>query len=210
MAIINLLPSAKERVKKSHKQEESSPYGSGKLLKLFLFIFIFTAVSLACSWAALSLQVKNKQTSLAELDKKIVDLRASFKKLDVLKKEKKELSGKLSFYEQKIGSNAGWSKKLDLINNNIPPQIWLTSVYTEVKPNRLVIKGSSMSLVEAEIIDSISQFADRLKKETEFSSDFSQIKLGPLLSQKKTGLDVMDFSIFCEFKEPKEVDNGKS
>jgi len=64
----------------------------------------------------------------------------------------------------------------------------------------LAIKGSSTSLVEAEIMLSVTQFLENLKNDPSFSADFDEIKLGTVTTAKKGNFNVMSFSIFCKFK----------
>lgn len=142
-----------------------------------------------------------KENAILGLDNKLSKLKSNYQEIEILNKRKGELNERLSFYQGIFEKDILWSEKLSLINAAIPPQVWLTSIYTEAKPNRiLVIKGSAASSVESEIIDSISQFVDRLKKEISFSKDFAEIKLGPLVSEKKGNFNVMNFSLVCRFK----------
>lgn len=198
MAIINLLPDSKKQQKPSPKEKVK---GLPKLPNKLLIIPILIILLLFIAWIALVFQVKAKEKTIASLDKKLLNLKSSYRDIEILNEGKKELSEKLSFYQRTFENNLIWSEKFSSINEVIPDQIWLISVYTETKPNRiLVIKGSATSLVESEIIDSISQFAERLKKESSFYKDFSEIKLGPLLSEKKGNLNIMNFSLLCKLK----------
>lgn len=199
MAIINLLPDSKAHPKKLKK--ETAEDSSVKPLKTFTFILIFLSILTAGGWYALSSQNTAKKNEMSLLDKRSSALKTGHNEIEKLKNLKKETEENLSFYEKILGNNMLWSKKLALISKNIPPQIWLTSIHTETSPKKmLVIRGSATSLVESEIIDSISRFVERLKNENVFSGDFSIIKLGPLISEKKGSLDIMNFSLFCEFK----------
>ncbi len=199
MAIINLLPDSKAHPKKLKK--EPAEDSSVKLLKTFIFILIFLSILTSSGWYVLSAQIKAKKYEISLLDKKSSALKTGHNEIEKLKKIKEETREKLSFYEKILENNMLWSKKLALIGKKIPPQVWLTSIHTETSPKKmLVIRGSSASLIESEIIDSISQFVERLKNETVFSGGFTGIKLGPLVSEKKGTLDIMDFSLFCEFK----------
>ncbi len=199
MAQINLLPSSKERAKRTKRETAESPFV--KPLKAAASILAFLTLLVCGSWYIVSTQTKNKENETASLDKKLSDLKTGSKEIEVLNIAKEKLNEKLFFYQKAIGDNVLWSRKLTLINKSLPSQIWLTSIYTEVNPKKmLVIKGSAVSLVESEIIDSISKFVNRLKEEPDFSDDFSEIKLGALLSEKKENLDIMNFTLFCEFK----------
>jgi len=64
----------------------------------------------------------------------------------------------------------------------------------------LTIKGSSTSMIEAEIMLSVTQFLENLKNNPSFNADFNEIKLGQVTTIKKGNFNVMSFSIFCRFK----------
>lgn len=199
MAIINLLPDKKAHTQKLKK--EAAENSSFTPLKILIFILIFLTILTSGAWYILSSKIKTKKNEILLCDKKISAFKTGYKEIEMLNKQKKGNEEKLSFYKKIIGNNTLWSKKLALIGENIPPQVWLTSIYTETSPRRmLVIRGSATSLVESEIIDSISQFVERLKNAPGFSEDFSVIKLGPLVSEKKESLNIMEFSLFCEFE----------
>lgn len=199
MAQINLLPSSKERSKKTKRETTEGPFL--KPLKAAAAILAFLTLLTYGSWYLVSTQTKNKENETTSLNKKLSDLKTGSKEIEVLNIAKEKLTEKLFFYQKAIGNNVLWSKKLTLINKSLPSQIWLTSIYTELSPKKmLVIKGSAVSLVESEIIDSISKFVSLLKEAPDFSDDFSEIKLGALLSEKKENFDIMNFTLFCEFK----------
>lgn len=199
MATINLLPEAEKHKKVLKEEGVKIPLKIPKpfLLVLPPFILLFFIIL-----AGLAFQVKSKKNSIAALDKKLSNLKASYQEIETLNKRKKELSDRLAFYQGLFENNILWSEKLSLINNVLPSQVWLTSIYTETKPNRiLVIKGSATSSVESEIIDSISEFVDQLKKEPSFTKDIGEIKMGSLISEKKGNLSVMNFSLLCRLKQ---------
>lgn len=199
MAIINLLPDKKTHPKMLKKDTEENP--SLLPLKILIFVLILLTILTAGVWYNLSSKIKAKENEIRLCDKKISAFKMGYKEIEELNKIKKENEEKLSFYKKSLGNNTLWSRKLALIGENIPPQVWLTSIHTETSPKRmLVIRGSATSLVESEIIDSISQLVERLKIEPDFSEEFSVIKLGPLVSEKKESLAIMNFSLFCEFK----------
>lgn len=199
MALINLLPSSKERSKKAKRETTESPLL--KPLKAAASILAFLTLLTCGSWYLVSTQTKNKENENTILGEKLSDLKTGSKEIEVLNIAKEKLTEKLFFYQKAIEDNVLWSKKLALINKSLPSQIWLTSIYTELSPKKmLVIKGSAVSLVESEIIDAISKFVSQLKDAPDFNDDFLEIKLGALLSEKKENLDIMNFTLFCEFK----------
>lgn len=203
MAIINLLPNSAKKERSSIIPKRPSALKLPKISKSkpAAMLPIAVILLLLISWLTLTLQAKNKEKTIALLDKRLLDAKSNYQEIENLNGVKKELSGKLLFYQGFSENNVIWSEKLLLIGNALPAQVWLTNIYTESKPGRiLIIRGSSASLIESEMIASISQFVERLKMEASFHKDFSEIKLGPLLSEKKGSLNVMSFSLFCKLK----------
>lgn len=200
MALINLLRHSTKQTKpaKSEKIKVSLKLPKTKTLLVIPALIILL---LFIVWIGLFMQIKSKEKTLVLLDKKLLNIKSSYQEIESLNKNKKELEQKLLFYQGLLENSLIWSERLSAVAGSVPAQVWLTSIYTESKPARiLVIKGSATSLVESEIIASISQFVERLKKQTLFFKDFSEIKLGPILSEKKGNLSVMSFSLFCKFK----------
>lgn len=200
MATINLLPGAKKHFRIPKKEKPKDP---PKLAKISIPLWPpAAAISfLLLIWITLFLQAKFKEITLRSLNEKNLNLKTVFLELDILKKKKDELNNKLSFYQNTFQNKFNWAEKLSLIRQVIPAHLWLTSIYTETKAGKtLIIKGSATSTVESEIITSISEFVDRLKKEPSFSKNFEEIKLGPMISEKKGNLNVMNFSLSCKFQ----------
>lgn len=199
MADINLLPSSLRRHRQPKTKEEKNKDALGR--PFFSYVLIFSLLSSAI-WLIFFVQVKTKEIALNALTKKLRGVNTDYQKIDALIKRKKELNERISSYEKIFERKILWTKKLSLINQLIPEQVWLTEISTEIKPMRiLLIKGSATSLIESEIISAISQLAGQLKENPVFQKDFSEIKLGPLLSQKKGNFTVMNFSLICKFKQ---------
>jgi Tfp pilus assembly protein PilN len=206
MAIINLLPNALKRTKRSEekKSEKSSPKFNWFGPILIIIFALFVGI-----WIALLTQVRIKEKNLAALEKKSEELKSIYKTTDELTQRKKELNETVALYQGLFGNNIIWSEKLYLINKPIPPQIWLTSISTDTQTaagakknttKTLVVKGSATSLMEREIVNSITQFIEQLKKDDSFSKDFQELKLGPIQSTKKGNFNIMNFSLYCKFK----------
>jgi hypothetical protein len=201
MALINLLPSSKKHSKTTKVSKSNSVKISFKASKKILLIPTAILLLLLLGWSALFIQVKGREKTLSLLNKELMDFKSSNKKTEYLSNKKSELSDKLAFYKKISGGEISWSKLLSFINTAEPDQVWLTGIYIETKPNKaLVIKGSATSMIESRIIVSISRFANRLKSYSYFSKNFDEIKLGPLSLEKKGGLSIMNFSLFCRLK----------
>lgn len=214
MALINLLPRSLKKTKPLQKKDIESQIVqlrtgifSGKFV--LITISLFTSILIL-----LFIQGIIKERVLSSLEKKGQILRSDYRKIEGLNKRKKELNDELTFLKGIVGTKILWSEKLYLINQIIPAQVWLTNLSIESKeikidktlPNtenlpefqtvkNLLIKGSATSLVEAEIIPTITQFVELLRKDTLFSQDFPDLKLDQLQSEKKGNFLVMNFII---------------
>lgn len=226
MAFINLLPSTVKKVKRVPAQEHkktSPPPAAGTGMKFSFKLPVFWPI-LAVTGALIAvlamqfMQLGVNKKTLNTLEKQLADIKLGYQKINELNKKKGELSDTLSFIQKFSAPEVLWSDTLSTISKLIPPQIWLTNITIESKPVRenaraktekneailaettrqLTIKGSATSLIEAEIIASITQFVEVLKKNATFAKDFSDIKLGPLQSDRKGNLIIMNFVIYCK------------
>jgi len=221
MPFINLLPTTLKKAKSALEKKIAPPPSSrAPGVKIFALwpVFIVAALFLAIMVLQLA-QLAVSQKTVSSLEKKIGALKSGYQKIDGMTKKKVSLAETLSFLEKASAKETLWSEKFYLISKLLPPQIWLTSISVESKQARttspgraeqkkdgllqmgmerkLTIKGNATSLIEADIIGSITQFVDALKKEPSFNKDFDDIKLGPLQSDKKGNLIIMKFIIYC-------------
>jgi len=229
MALINLLPSSPKKSSGSlekRKKGVPSPAAAARAVKeaknkiplsgpILMIIPIFI-VLLIFAFA----QAQAKQKTLRALEKQVKDLKLGYQKTEELKIQKNQLADALLFLKNEAKNEILWSEKLGLISKAVPPQVWLTNLSIDSKEiksapvkikgaktqppkieivNTLTIRGSATSLMDAEIIASITKFAETLKDNSEFSRDFQEIKLGPLQSERKNNLTVMNFIIFCRY-----------
>jgi len=193
MATINLLSSYLKQPKRAKREKIKLP----QIKSLFITIPAVVFLLLAGILGALLIQVKFREKTLISIKENFNALKINQQKIDELTKREKELSEQFSFFEKILEENIIWSAKLNLINKNIPKQIWLTSASVEKRPVKtLVLRGSATSLIGSEMIDSIAQFAAKLKED----AGFQEIKLGPLVIEKTGKLNIMNFSITCKLK----------
>ena len=226
MGLINLLPNTPKKVKqaraagklkKEPKAEKEKPAGPQRKtfgislpqIKIDLsflvpfLIIIGTATALFGGGTAYFWTVVNgKERQLAAIRKQVENIKLAYKKIDELNKKKKELNEVMASYDAAAKETMKWSEKAILIHKLMPPQIWLTSISSESSgaAKALVVRGSATSLIEADIISSITQFVTNLKENQMFFNDFDDIKLGALQSNKKGNISYMSFSLYCKFK----------
>lgn len=205
MATINLLPPEQRRAKQTRLKQKmgfqpspGEPFKPGPALKIFASISCLTLLS----WAILFIQVKSKERLIDSFSAKLNIREEKLRRISELSEKKQDLSQTISFYRKISDSRIAWTGKLFSIMNLLPPQIWLQGIYTaEVKPDKvLTIKGYSSSLVETEILSSISQFASTLKESAPLNENFQDFRLGELNAEKKGNLTVMGFSLSAKSK----------
>lgn len=205
MATINLLPPEQKRGKQiKTKAKANFQFSRDQPLKPNRAFIIFAGISclILITWAVLFIQSKSRERLLNSFAKKLNVQEEKLHRINELNEEKYELSQTISFYQKISASRITWTEKLFSIMNLLPPQIWLTSVYTaELKPNKLLtLKGCSSSLAETEILSSISRFTSALKESAPLKETFQDFKLGELNAEKRGNLTVMEFSLSCKSK----------
>ena len=169
----------------------------GSLVLLHLFLHSITAIGmirlnkLGKSWQGLS-------------PKKV--------QVDQIKNELAGINKEIPLIEQLIAKRVVWSKKLNRINDLMISGIWLKELTFEKQktrtkakteyPESLVIRGSAASRTKDEPA-LIGRFMQNLKDDPSFSSDFTEIELGPIKKRLIKQTEVMDFVLICQFKPEK-------
>lgn len=222
MATINLLPTNAPQKKHTRQKKPVS------LQKALIPVSLNKPVIiLGCVYAALIIIlfsiVTLKTSSLSSVTQHINKLNAEYRKRDALKEREGKLAATLDFLKQNASLQIPWSAKLLSLAKALLPSIWLTDISVETKHIKqtaaaaaasaarnkaelsgetiktFVIKGAATSLIDTEILASITQFVELLKNDSSFSNDFRDIKLGSLQSRKLGDLNVMDFTVYCTF-----------
>ena len=152
------------------------------------------------------------------------------KKLEAerLKTQVNSMSSKVAAIDELMVKRFIWARKLNALSEAMTPGIWLTGLdYNEkiseiqkpakidpmkkkpggeAKPStekivlrHLVLSGMASSMGE-EGTALIGRFIKNLKSSSEFYSDFSDIELGTIKSDRADDQEVMEFQITCPFK----------
>jgi Tfp pilus assembly protein PilN len=220
MALINLLPNADRKARSTdpagaafqRTKELSSHFINALSLSKPILL---TLASFLAILAILFISVKSKERIVVSLEKTNLNIKKDYLKLEALTKQKNELSETFSNLRALSRGNFSWVEKLTAITAALPRQVWLRQLAVEFAQNKdtsqkpvkiktLSIKGSAYSSVDTQALMSITEFIDTLKKDRLFSKDFHDIKLGPLESEKKNNLAVMNFTIFCTYNKNDE------
>jgi type IV pilus assembly protein PilN len=180
MIKINLLPYREKEKKENLARQVSIIAGS---FIIFILLLIFVQFNLTSSINNLDIQVKESETTLAALDKKIGDL-------DRFKKDKKELELKLGVIKTLEENRLAPVKTLDDLAMLVPPKsIWLTKLTQ--KNDKLTIEGVGRdNIAVADFMRTIENFAP--------------IKSVDLVTSKKVeiaGITLQQFNFSCFMKK---------
>ncbi len=120
------------------------------------------------------------------------------KNIDSINEERKELRDKMATITDITSKNAIlWSQKLNILSDSIPKGIWLTKITWN--NTVLTITGSAVSKFHDEIAI-VGNLISNLKKEINFTKDFSSIELKSVTRSKKGMTEVADFIITARIK----------
>ena len=121
------------------------------------------------------------------------------KNVDGIISELRLLQTKLKSIEDITGTEKiRWSKKLNIISDNMPRGVWLKKI--ALSEDKLFIDGSAISKANEEMIN-IHNFASNLKKDPDFLSQLSDLELGSIQRRKVSNVDISDFLINAKLKK---------
>jgi type IV pilus assembly protein PilN len=180
MIKINLLP-YREKAKKDTFTRQV--FIAASSLVLFILLLLWVTIWIESSINDLETQIKESESLLADLDKKIGDL-------EKFKKDKKELEQKIGVIATLEENRLAPVKTLDNLSLLVPPKdIWLTKITQ--KGDNISMEGIGRdNIVVADFMKSIEKF--------------DQIKSVDLISSKKTeiaGITLQQFNFSCVLKK---------
>jgi type IV pilus assembly protein PilN len=180
MIKINLLPYREKAKKENVSRQISIIAGS---FVVFILLLILVQINLSSSINSLEAQLKEADSTLKDLNKKIGDL-------EKFKKEKKELEQKLAVIKTLEENRMTPVKTLDDLAALVPQKnIWLVKVVQ--KDNRLTIEGIGRDNI------AVADFMKTIE-------NFEPIRSVDLISSKKTeigGITLQQFNFSCIMKK---------
>lgn len=180
MIKINLLP-YREKEKKENIARQISIFGGSFIV--FILLLILVQFKISSSISSLDGQIKDSETKLVELNKKIGDL-------DKFKVDKKDLEQKLGVIKTLEENRLAPVKTLDDLAALVPPKnIWLVKITQ--KNDQLTIEGVGRDNII------VADFMKIIEK-------FEPIKSVDLVSSKKTeigGITLQQFNFLCVMKK---------
>lgn len=180
MIKINLLPYHEKQKKENVARQISIAIGS---FVIFILLLVWLQVWVNSSVSALESQVKQAETLLIDLNKKIGDL-------EKFKNVKKELEQKLGVIKTLEENRLAAVKTLDDLAALVPSKnIWLIKITQ--KGNGLVIEGTGKDNI------AVADFMKTIEK-------FDPIKSVDLIASKRTeisGITLQQFNFSCIMKK---------
>lgn len=231
MITINLLPEECRKKESQGQKLDLSKFNIGKipLLKIAIaavpVIVVIPIILLFMGFYA--------RSNLGSLEKKYGNIMPAKKEADALKAQIETMRKKMNAIDELMVKRFGWAKKLNSLSDSMTPGIWLTELsYSEKlteRPATINIKGLNpkgqndaainrvmeKALAKYLIVSgyasgvgedgtaAVGKFIKSLKDNSDFYSDFSEIELGVIKTDRIKDQEVMSFRITCLFKEPK-------
>lgn len=227
MIKINLLPEELKKTESSLASFKIDLKGHGKLLRNLALTVILI---LAIMHTSLFFVNANSLTAFKALSKKYEALLPGKREYEALKADVAVTNSKAKAIENLMANRFSWSRKLNDLSESMTPGIWLTDIAYQETPSEISVQvktpavshaGAKLDTTRTETkkvvlrylnisgyassmgeqgTALIGKFIKNMKDNPEFFSDFSDIKLESIKSEKYLDQEVMSFRITCQFK----------
>lgn len=212
MIEINLLP---EELKKKASPFGKIDFSAFKLEKVPILPIAagFVALLVALEVLALGLGIYYN-ISFGALKKRYDLIMPQKSQADALKAQYDMIHKRAAAIDELMGKRFSWARKLNQLSDAVTPGIWLSELdYSEQAddiarpasskvsslPGMLIINGYAAGVGE-QGASLVGKFIKSLKDDPGFYSDFGDIKLVAVKSDKAENQEVMSFKINCIFK----------
>ncbi|PIQ88511.1 MAG: hypothetical protein COV72_07735 [Candidatus Omnitrophica bacterium CG11_big_fil_rev_8_21_14_0_20_42_13] len=174
------------------------------VLGLILFVLLFIGI-------ILRFEVNRKNKILSDIMGKI-------KESDLLAENIEDLRARAGILQDELNNIKGylygglvWSRKLRELSLVMPDEVWLGQLsFKMVFDDRagaggqfLNLKGALVPLKGESPIDTLSAFVNKLKQDTGFFEDFSELLITDIRMSEKNKVDTMNFEIRLTIKNKK-------
>lgn len=173
-------------------QFESSRKRRKVVSVVVFFILIFAAMGFAVY----------KTTQMQKLiDNKKAELQATQDKIDQLEASSDFLSPEDIFTLANVArGRLTWSEKLSILGNILPKDVAITELSHDDNMGVFLVKGISRVKADLKDLDLVVSIIDIIKAESDFSSDFSEIKFQSSQRVKHGEQEIVKFEIACLLK----------
>ncbi len=227
MIEINLLPEERRKKQERFKKIDISKVNLQNIQVLFLIAGIFGIVLVL--QVVLFLIGIYSNSLVTSLEKKYREISPQEKEAKLLNGQLDTINKKTAAIDELMVRRFSWTNKLNDLSDSVTPGIWLTELsYNEKMIDKLVQPDAKMLRVKNSVIPAkpvtekvvlrnmvisgyassmgeggtalVGKFIKSLKDNSDFYSDFSDIELGGIKSDKIEDQEVMNFKINCIFK----------
>jgi Tfp pilus assembly protein PilN len=199
MIEINLLPE-ELKVKTRSKNSELVTVKKGASLnqdKLFIYaIPVVLALCMLVNFYFVAVAIY-KNSQLISLNRKWLNLEPQKKILDEFNTEFYSGSQNAAFAKLLTSQRILWAQKLNKLSLNLPSGIWFNDL--AINGKNITIQGSVISLQKEEV-SLVNMLLDKLKKDADFSQDFSSFELSNMQNKNIGGYDIADFVLVGALK----------
>ena len=186
--------------------------------KQVIGIAVAAVIILAVVHAALFFIGYKSSAEYAAMAKKEAKLLPAKKEYESLTVEVVVSNKKAKAIDDLMANRFSWAKKLNSLSDVMVPGIWLTNIFYEEKqedaplqaasqgksPKKITLKYLNISGYASSMGEEgtalVGKFIKNMKDDPSFFSDFSEIKLESIRSEKVLDQEVMSFEITCLFK----------
>lgn len=212
MIEINLLP---EEMRKKPSPFANIDFSSFDIKKLpFLSIAAWVVGALILLEVVLFGLGVYSRIVLASLTKRYEAAMPKKKEADALKAQNDAINKRVGAIDELTGKRFSWAKKLNALSDSMTPGVWLTDLFYDEQPvpgaqqakgrpggmpGRIVMGGYAAGSGEQGAA-LVGKFIKSLKDNPEFFSDFSDVELVGVKSDKIENQEVVNFRIRCPFK----------
>lgn len=219
MIELNLLP---DNLKKVQKKKATVKLNIKMPQIPIIPVAIAILVIFVVGHLALSFLVTAQKRSIIKLSNEMETFSPQAQEAQEIKGEFDRLNGKLSVITSLTNASLLWSKKLSDLSEATTEGVWLTalyldkdepprsvftSAYTQAESpgppanEKLVLEGMAVSAGAGEEETAIiGRFIKSLKSHSEFFNEFDDIKVSSIQRSKLGDVEVMGFTIVCNFK----------
>ena len=230
MIEINLLP---EEYRKKDAQLKRMDMAKFNVQNLPLFKIAGAALAVMVAVPVLLFFIGlYARAHLSSMEKQYNQMVPAKKEADALKSGIEMVNKKIKAIDELMVKRFSWARKLNDLSDSVTPGIWLTELsYSEKMTDRpvvidiknsknkgqnepaktvmekvmmkyLIISGYASGMGE-DGTAAVGKFIKSLKDSSAFYSDFSDIELGAIKTDRIEDEEVMSFKITCLFKEAK-------
>ncbi|MFA6321030.1 MAG: hypothetical protein WCY36_04145 [Candidatus Omnitrophota bacterium] len=226
MITINLLPEEMRKVESSFKKISFDFKGKEKMLKDIGIVAILVLLSVHVILFFIGLR---SQSVSKTQEQNIEKLMPGKKEYDALKAESGVANVKSAAIDSLMANRFSWSRELNSLSDSMVPGIWLTELSYNEKLSEVSVQVKSLaartggkkelSRTETKKLNMryltisgyassmgeqgaalVGKFIASMKDNPAFFSDFAEIKLESITTEKVFDQEVMRFKITCLFK----------